>query len=51
MKELGSLMREAERKAATPVEKERVALWRAAYWDWMEEGYRQHHGQAFSPGY
>ncbi len=44
MKELGSLIQQAEQKATTPDEKQRVALWKSAYWDWMREGYQQHHG-------
>ena len=38
MKELGSLIADAESKAVTSREKERVALWRHAFWDWMKEG-------------
>lgn len=38
MEELGALVAEAERSASTGAEKERVALWRKALWDWMTEG-------------
>ena len=38
MEELGGLMSQAENLAKTDVEKQRVALWRKAFWDWMCQG-------------
>jgi hypothetical protein len=38
MKELAALMAEAEAKAATGAEKQRVALWRNSLWKWMLDG-------------
>ena len=38
MSELGGLVAESERLASTPSEKSRVARWRAAFWDWMQDG-------------
>jgi hypothetical protein len=38
MKTLGALMEEAEAKAKTTVEKERVSLWRNSLWKWMLDG-------------
>jgi hypothetical protein len=38
MKELGALIHEAEAKAGNGPERQRVDLWRAALWDWMEAG-------------
>ncbi len=38
MEELGALMAEAEKRAATEIEKQRVALWRSALWEWMRQG-------------
>ena len=35
---LGALIHEAESKAGTGPERQRVDLWRAALWDWMESG-------------
>ena len=32
---------EAERRAATPAEIQRVAHWRRALWDWMRQGEAQ----------
>ncbi|MBX9651976.1 DUF4838 domain-containing protein [bacterium] len=42
MEELGALMVEAEKLAMTPEEKERVVLWRHAFWDWMAEGRQEY---------
>ena len=42
MQELGSLILEAEKLAGTDAEKERVALWRKALWDWMVQGREQY---------
>jgi hypothetical protein len=39
--ELAHLMAEAQRRAGTDLEKQRVALWRSALWDWMREGREQ----------
>jgi hypothetical protein len=42
MEELGALMVEAERLAKTPEEKDRVVLWRHAFWEWMSEGRQEY---------
>ncbi len=42
MEELGTLMAQAEKLAATESEKQRVQLWRKTLWDWMCEGRDQH---------
>jgi hypothetical protein len=42
MQELGALIIQAERQAATDLEKQRVALWRKALWEWMCQGRDQH---------
>ena len=39
MNRLAELMAEAERKAGTPDEKARVALFKLSVWDYMKEGY------------
>jgi hypothetical protein len=36
--ELGSLMDEAGQRAIASPEKDRVALWRRAFWEWMRDG-------------
>jgi hypothetical protein len=41
MEELGTLVSRAEKLAATEPEKERVALWRNALWEWMRQGREQ----------
>jgi hypothetical protein len=38
MNELGALIARAQQLAETPVEQQRVALWRTALWDWMRQG-------------
>jgi len=38
MKQLAALMTEAEAKAGTESERQRVALWRNSIWKWMLEG-------------
>jgi hypothetical protein len=38
MRELGGLMTSAGELATTESEKKRVANWRAALWDWMQQG-------------
>jgi hypothetical protein len=38
MDELGALIGQAEQQTLTAAEKQRVALWRAALWDWMRQG-------------
>jgi hypothetical protein len=38
MEELGSSISEAAQLAGTDLERQRVALWRHALWDWMSEG-------------
>ena len=42
MDELGKLIAEAERLAATDIEKRRVGLWREAVWKWMQDGRAQY---------
>jgi hypothetical protein len=52
MEELGALMTQAGKLAATDTEKQRVALWRKALWDWMCQGreqYRAAQGQKGQP--
>ncbi|MBI2929435.1 MAG: DUF4838 domain-containing protein [Verrucomicrobia bacterium] len=41
MEELGALMAQAEKLAATETEKQRVVLWRNAIWEWMRQGRAQ----------
>ncbi|HNU52503.1 MAG TPA: DUF4838 domain-containing protein [Verrucomicrobiota bacterium] len=41
MEAMGSLMTQAEQRAATDLEKQRVALWRRAFWEWMQQGRAQ----------
>ncbi|MBL9172343.1 MAG: DUF4838 domain-containing protein [Verrucomicrobiales bacterium] len=41
MEYLGTRMDTAARQAQTPLEQQRVALWRAALWDWMVAGREQ----------
>jgi len=38
MTELGNLITEAGQRTQTETEKQRVALWRNALWDWMSQG-------------
>lgn len=38
MEELGRLVAQAGQQAATAEEKQRVALWRTALWEWMRQG-------------
>jgi len=42
MEELGAIMAQAEKLTRTETEKQRVALWRKAIWEWMLEGREQH---------
>lgn len=49
MDELGGLIAEADRLAATPAEKQRVKQWRTALWDWMRDG-RELHRRATAGG-
>jgi hypothetical protein len=42
MEELGDLIAQAEKLAVTDLEKQRVALWRKALWEWMCQGRDQH---------
>jgi hypothetical protein len=44
MAELGKMMAEAERMPVSDVERQRVALFRKAVWDYMVEGRRQYLG-------
>jgi hypothetical protein len=41
MDELGALMTQAENLAGSGPERERVALWRQALWDWMIQGRKE----------
>ena len=50
MEELGALMAQAEKLAATDTEKQRVALWRKALWDWMCQGREQYRASAGAEG-
>jgi hypothetical protein len=38
MQELGDLIAQAEKRAATETERQRVALWRNSIWKWALEG-------------
>ena len=38
MRKLGALIKKAEQRAETGVEKQRVQQWREALWSWMEQG-------------
>lgn len=38
MRTFGNLITQAEKRASTSLEKQRVARWRKALWDWMREG-------------
>ncbi|MDI6451913.1 hypothetical protein, partial [Anaerobaca lacustris] len=38
MEEFRRLIVQAEELAATETEKQRVALWRSAIWEWMRQG-------------
>jgi len=42
MAELGALITQAEELAGTETEKQRVALWRSAIWEWMRQGCEQY---------
>lgn len=42
MAKLGKLMTEAEELATLPLERERVALWKAGVWNYMREGREQY---------
>ncbi|MCC6442726.1 MAG: DUF4838 domain-containing protein [Armatimonadetes bacterium] len=42
MEKLGALMAEAQRLAATDLEKRRAALWYEGFWQWMAEGRAQY---------
>jgi hypothetical protein len=42
MEELGDLMAQAGKLAVIDPDKQRVALWRNAFWVWMKQGYDQH---------
>jgi hypothetical protein len=41
MSELGGMISKAERLAQSKAEKQRVALWRDAIWEWMRQGLEQ----------
>lgn len=42
MAEFEALVSQAEERAGTETEKQRVALWRSAIWDWMSQGREQY---------
>jgi hypothetical protein len=42
MEELGALIAQAAKLAGTGAEKQRVALWRSALWEWMCQGREQY---------
>ena len=42
MERFGTLIRQAEELAVSETEKQRVALWRSALWDWMRHGREQY---------
>jgi hypothetical protein len=42
MAELGAFISQAEELATTEAEKQRVALWRSALWEWMRQGREQY---------
>jgi len=42
MEELGGLISQAEELAGTQAERQRVALWRSAFWEWMRQGREQY---------
>jgi len=42
MDELGALVAQAEKLAVAAAEKQRVALWRNAIWEWMRQGREEH---------
>ena len=42
MEELGALIVQAQKLAGTGTEKQRVALWRSALWEWMCQGREQY---------
>jgi hypothetical protein len=42
MEELGKLIAQAEQLTSTDPERQRVALWRKAIWDWMKQGQDEH---------
>ena len=42
MTELGGYISQAEQLAKTPVEQQRIDLWRHALWDWMKQGREQY---------
>ena len=42
MEELGALVAQAEKLVGTEAEKQRVALWRSAIWEWMRQGREQY---------
>ena len=49
MAELAGLITQAGPQAGTEEEKQRVALWRSALWDWMRQGHGVHQLDA-APG-
>ena len=50
MEQLGALMSQGERLAEANVEKQRVAQWRKAFWEWMRQGREQYLVKTKQPG-
>jgi hypothetical protein len=50
MKNLASLMAEAEALAGTELDRQRVALWRNSIWKWMLDGRAEHEARNATPG-
>ena len=49
MEELGALINQAQKRATTDPEQQRVALWRQAFWDWMCQGRDQYLSKSSQP--
>lgn len=50
MRDLATLVEQAEKLAQPGKEKQRVGLWRKAFWDWMSEGQKQHSAAGVTKG-
>ena len=49
MNELGSLIAEAGKRAESTIEKQRIALWRQALWQWMLDGRAEYEAHIARP--
>lgn len=49
MEELGALMAQATQRTGTETERQRVAWWRSALWEWMRQGREQHDASKPAP--